>query len=703
MIYPRPPMFIAAGLLSACLVTVGLAKPITCPEPIWHDESTMFRVGQEVWPGGATDAFALEAPDTNLYRLSASPSGSFTVATRPGDALEDRLATLMIKPEARVQLDNATDGIGLRVQAPAYTRVNLVFVDAQGREFMTPIHRQTDDGWTYVGTILNTVRNYRGKGQLELALPVTWTGIEFMFPDDTDPADVQAAVKGFERVSRPIEGIPQRLGIDLADPPLGHVYQPGQTVRATFGDPQGNGLVRWSLMDDAGNTLRSGQAMGRAKVRYTLDQPGHYDFVITLDEDGQRLDARQLSVAAIPPNPTPHDRMGISAHFDRPSYNLDIAHLLPVIGVMNIRTGIAWHHVEKAPGRFEMNQPYTKFIQLAEQMDIGGIYLTYGHARHYGGGIPRTPEQTAAFVDYVDYAWRFASRSMDDLMIWNEWSHGTGGFGDFKRTPQGYVDLIEAIVPPIRERYPDTTIIGIGGENPYVYEEPLTAMMRTGVAKHFDSLAIHPYRQPYPPEVTHRPNAEPLDQTARDLLELSNRYGGPDRIDVTEVGYPTFRPYWGVSETEQARYLTRTLAMLHSVPQVHRVYWYSLRDQHEIPLRGVAKDTYSFGQHYYGVFRTEAFNYAPKPAAVALATYTRMTADAEYGTLERLPDEVYRVRVTNRDGSARCTIWWTTGDPVRVTPDHRPVAYTDNMGRSHTTEAATLTITQDPIYVRDAK
>jgi len=224
-------------------------------------------------------------------------------------------------------------------------------------------------------------------------------------------------------------------------------------------------------------------------------------------------------------------------------------------------------------------------------------------------------------------------------------------------------------------------------------------MLATGVGKHFDSLAIHPYRQPFPPEVAHRPGAEPVDMSVRWLLELSARYGGPARVDITEVGYPAFRPYWGVSETELARYVPRTLAMLHSVPEVHRVYWYNLRDMDEVPIYGAARDTYSFAQHGFGMFRAETFNYAPKSAAVAMATYTRMTADADYAELERLPDDVYRVNVSNRDGSPRCVILWTTGEPVDFSIDADAETYVDIMGRTHPIRDRRVTLSQDVIYL----
>jgi len=698
----KPLATLTAAALAVFVAGVAPAKPIACPEPIFHDESSMFRLGKPVFddPAAVGQSISLGQRDRDAYRLAANAQGEVRVAANPGQTQGNPNVVVTLAPDAQPTLRELTDGVGLEAKLPAYARVTLTFVDAKDRPFRTPIHRQTTDGWEYLGTILNTVREFPNHNTRDAALPVKWTGLEIRFPDSTPSDQAIATLKGFQRLSRPIDGIPQRLAIDLADPPLGHVYQPGDTVRATFADPEGNATLRWKLTDYQGNVFDEGESNQRVNIEHKLEHPGHCEFVVTLHEDDERVDARVLGVAAMPDNPTAHDRMGISAHFSRWYYKLDVADLLPRIGVMNIRNGVAWQRVESQRNQYEMPEPFLNYLDLAEQRDIGGIFLASGHAKHFGGGIPDTKEETDAFVDYAVYSWNVAKGTMDDLMIWNEWSHGTGGYGDYERTPQGYVNLIEAIVPPIREQLPDVSIVGLGGENPYSYEKQIEAMLRTGVGKHFDSLAIHPYRQPYPPEVAHRPNAEPVDQTVRELLERSARYGGPARVDITEVGYPAFRPYWGVSETELARYVPRTLAMLHSVPEVHRVYWYNLRDMDEVPLRGVAQDRYSFAQHYYGVFRAETYNYAPKSAAVALATYTRMTADADYAELERLPNDVYRVNVMNRDGSPRCAILWTTGDPVDFPVQSSDARYVDIMGRTHSINDGRVTLSQDVVYLK---
>jgi hypothetical protein len=198
--------------------------------------------------------------------------------------------------------------------------------------------------------------------------------------------------------------------------------------------------------------------------------------------------------------------------------------------------------------------------------------------------------------------------------------------------------------------------------------------------------------------MAHTPNSEPLDETMKKFLTLSQKYDGPGKIQITEIGYSTFPMGWGVREVDHARYLVRTLAMLHSVPEVDQVFWYSLRDETEIPVRGRSKTSISFPQHGFGLFRDKAGLYAPKPAAVAMAIYNRQTAGAVFGPVQRIGNGVCRVDVNEPDGSRRCSILWTVQNPVELSVKGRGARVVDIMGRSAPV-ADRLTVSQDAVYL----
>ncbi|MEM1099761.1 MAG: hypothetical protein AAGH92_13370, partial [Planctomycetota bacterium] len=99
------------------------------------------------------------------------------------------------------------------------------------------------------------------------------------------------------------------------------------------------------------------------------------------------------------------------------------------------------------------------------------------------------------------------------------------------------------------------------------------------------------------------------------------------------------------------------------------------------------------------VFRAPTYNYAPKAAAVALATYVRMTTGASYGEVQRLANDVHRLNISETDGTPRNTMYWTTGSPVDLRVGSPGVQYVDVMGRTHTSDDGRVTVSRDVIYV----
>jgi hypothetical protein len=270
---------------------------------------------------------------------------------------------------------------------------------------------------------------------------------------------------------------------------------------------------------------------------------------------------------------------------------------------------------------------------------------------------------------------------------------------DFEPTPGNYTTLLKAIMPRLRKLMPDAQFIGLGGENPYRFREEIKAMLAADAGKYVDSLSVHPYRQPFPPEIAHKSDSEPLDQTMIELLSLSRQYGGPARINVTEIGYPTFRLDWGVTDKEQAQFMVRTLAMLHSIKQVDQVYWYSLRDEDELPLPKDCPTSLDYSQHHYGIFAAETFNYAPKPAVAAMATYVQQTAGCTYGSIKRLEQGVHQLDVYDNAGQFKCMLLWTVDQAVTVNVSGQNLSVVNIDGNKHKVDGNSLTISPDVQYL----
>ncbi|MFG0248188.1 MAG: hypothetical protein ACF8OB_04820 [Phycisphaeraceae bacterium JB051] len=681
------------------------AKRVQCPQPYWDDQSVLFTPRETLFADFQTLADVLtdqavgdEVKVTRSVTTVQQQKALNLAVHFPGTGGMQQVL-IHVTPNARPQLTDLSQGIGMWIKADPFTYVSMKFVDEDGRFFQIPIHCQKQDTWEYLGTTLNTFRQFEDKGSIQPSFPVQWVGMVIHDGNRGFARDFSVSMRGFEKVSRPLVPTVQQLHVYLDQAPLGHVYLPGQMVRATFDTPRPNGLIQWQLLDYHDHVIEKGQSRNHVKFQYKSKEAGFYRLIIKLTENEQRVDTRELSFAIQQPIAKAHARIGLCSHLGRHYFNPDGFELYPLVGVGYLRNGAPWHHVERTKGVMKANHYREAFYDLAHQKTLKGMTIFNGKARHYGNGVPQTPQEIDMFVEYCKY---IASR-MDGVYtkfeIWNEWTNGTGMGKGFKPTPENYTTLLKAIMPKLREAIPNREFVGLGGENPYRFGDEIKAMLEAGAGKYVDSISVHPYRQPFPPEIAHRQGTEPVDQTMLNLLSQSKQFGGPDRIQITEIGYPTFRLSWGVNDKQQAQYIVRTLAMLHSVPQVDQVYWYSLRDEDELPLPPTRPDSLDYSQHHFGIFRAESYNYAPKPAVAALATYVRQTVDATFSPVKRLDNGIHRVDIKNADGKLRCVLLWTVDQSVDVNITGKNLSITDIVGTQSKLKGTTLTVTPDMQYL----
>lgn len=699
-------LWMVLGVCAAVAVGVR-AKEVACPVALWEDMSALFELGEpldlldKMVVEGGTVAPAKEGVVVSVSTGAVSGGEALSVDEDFAGLTAGGTVELVVPQSMQPVMDKMSDGVGVWVKADPYVYLSFRFCDATGRTFSIPAHRQKTAGWEYAASPLKSVVLWRGRDRRAVHLPARLIGVQLSTVEGDFGFDFSAQLRGLQRVGRPVEDQPQRIKVEVENPPAGLIYRPGQSVGVSFSASDRKSEIRWKLVEYGGRVLAGDSARGAVKVRRTLDQAGHYQFLIELHQNGKRIDYRTLSLGVVEESSLVHERIGLCGHWNRFYYGLDTLDLLPLVGVNRVRDHVALHQVEKRRGEMSMPKMMGDFLAEARKRGIRGMTILNGKAIHYGGGVPHTPEAVAAFGDYCRFVAREYAGVFDQFELWNEWSNGTGMEGaGFEPTPESYVRLADQVIPELRRGVLDQAeVVGFGGENPYRFEHEIVGMLKAGGGNYFDSISLHPYRQPFPPEIAHNADSEPLDETMKKFAVLSRSYDGPEKIQVTEMGYPVFRMGWGVSEVEHARYMVRTLAMLHSVPEVDQVYWYSLRDETEIPLRGNAPTSISFAQHGYGLFRDRESLFAPKPAAVAMAVYVRQTAGAEFGPLQRLDNDVFRVDVSEPGGRDRCSILWTLKDPVEVQVSGKELRVIDLMGRGRSLGEGKLTVSQDAVYL----
>jgi len=117
--------------------------------------------------------------------------------------------------------------------------------------------------------------------------------------------------------------------------------------------------------------------------------------------------------------------------------------------------------------------------------------------------------------------------------------------------------------------------------------------MKAGGAKGFDAYAHHPYygspaetpsTKPPPGKRGQPPTAITLGNFDLLAQEVDRLYGSRMRLWITEYGYQTKPPdqVFGVSWSNQARYLTEAFAIARKNPRIDMMIWFLLKDQPDL-------------------------------------------------------------------------------------------------------------------------
>jgi hypothetical protein len=289
--------------------------------------------------------------------------------------------------------------------------------------------------------------------------------------------------------------------------------------------------------------------------------------------------------------------------------------LMKRYGVYEFRDEISWSNVETARGEYQIPDYGNQFTAQANEMGMNPLLICdYSNRFYADGGFPNDEEAYQAFGRYCHYLAKQMRGRVDEFEIWNEWSVGCGMRGKpGSNAPEYYVPLLKEAYRQIKTVAPQITVVGLGGEHSANHFENIRVMFQEGAAEFMDAYSVHSYRYPRSPEKSG------LFEEIMKVAELGRQYDAPERIWVTEIGWPTHLGSRGVPPRLQAKYAVRTLAILQSTGVVEKVHWYDFKDD------GLER---TYNENNFGVVRHQIFNYQPKPAAVAISFFSRMTAGA---------------------------------------------------------------------------
>ncbi|WP_157987456.1 sugar-binding protein [Jiangella endophytica] len=476
---------------------------------------------------------------------------------------------------------------------------------------------------------------------------------------------------------------------------VGNAFDAGQPVRIGFSTTAEQ--LSWTVRDAYGTPVESGAAavadLG-GELPLDVTDVGWYavDLVATGADGVVTTGGTDLSILdPFDPGATTDRRIGVSTHYGQAWDPVTIP-LVARAGFSSARDEAYWAQQERTPGVFDWTP---KVEAYADAFEANGVdffnILAYGNPLYHEGEAPATQQGWDAYARYALASMeRFGT---DDTIyeLWNEWNWRdlTGPAGG---SAANYFGLVRTTSEAVRAEHPDAYLVAGALAPMNDWQAWVQEFVDLGGLDHVDAFSTHPYVYPGEPEgfIAHL-------ETLRSIFAAA---GHPDMpILMSEHGWPTGTSPRAVSETVQARNLTRS-QLLAIANGVERYTTYDFKDD------GTDSDEV---EHRFGIIRNEADErgaYTPKPAYVANAILTRTIAGKPFLREETPATGVHDVVLDAGSGDELHAAWTSSGAQAgalafTATGD---VTVTDLYGAEHvlspgTDGAVHVSVGPEPVYV----
>lgn len=619
----------------------------------------------------------------------------------------DNLAALASLPESftvrfRARFDTPFKGFPANdnVHFPHW-RVDLDSGNAKGVEYF--------DNYVWNGQFLSADGNL-GPAAQRVMQKLKWTDVQIShFRDDYD-----VTVDGQKIFSRQIPGHPAgKLGISVMDADLylsdlhvepfarpadfspfvavrprttGSVFlsgdgKPGIDLRVGNDDKVAHQCtIIWTidrLLDGArrvGGHTDELQLPPGSNTDYAIDlptaDPGLYQLTISGSVQGREFLNQTSTLAIVRPVPAP-----VAGFRSKLGFNGDTSpELLERCGAAWVRTGAAFTDLTRGnDGAWNTQNARAQVAGFDKHPLLHTLdqYMNSGRG-HTAGGI------TECAATFGEAATLFGDKLVYE--IWNEPNHA----GFWRLSPvdaEDFTALVKESTLAIRHAAPNATVASVSTSG--AAPEFLHDMFAAGAGPYFDVVAYHPYGYPEIPETL-------LPKSLASMRNEIDSAGGWIDFHLSEQGYPTSEGGRGSLEPVQADLLLRSQLLFDNEPDVRAWHIYRFEDTGTNPRDVEAR---------FGVVHIDL---TPKPAFVALATYSAAAANSE--CVGRLPlTEGQFVQVYRRyDGKIVLAAWAL--QPTNVTvPVSSPATLWTGSGVQSPLPASggtiTLALTTSPQYV----
>ncbi len=256
---------------------------------------------------------------------------------------------------------------------------------------------------------------------------------------------------------------------------------------------------------------------------------------------------------------------------------------------------------------------YDRTIERLHNANINVLGLLAYNPAWFKSKNPTLDEWLSDWGDYVYNTVARYGRDRGQVKYWEIWNEPNlrkFGYENTIYTVQDYVRLLDVARAAAKSADPEAVIV-LGGvasiwgdfSSAEDYDVPtyLRMLYDAGGWNSFDVLAIHPYR-PGAPEASswRRDVAQDFEAELRTVDGLLAEFGNKP-VWLTEVAWSAYNGFYGVSELDQAAYLTRMYLLAMSHPSIQRVFWYDLRNDtapnaaYAEPVLDIKEPEYNFG------------------------------------------------------------------------------------------------------------
>lgn len=432
-----------------------------------------------------------------------------------------------------------------------------------------------------------------------------------------------------------------------------------------------SGVAEWVLVDETGSVSGQGEAQvtdGRGVIDLRGTEPGLHVLTLDADLDGY---ARTLvsTVGILGGVATPRDpatmRFGVHLHYeDGTARTAALVDSFTTLGIGHVRADVPWWWSERADGSYAYDREIRDAMALLADRGLSVLHVpVYSNRLYDGGRTPSTPAGLAAYAEYTADILSEFDEVHSDVEVYNEFEHlGTSACGP---SPDCYMEMLRTTAPAIRGASPDARIVAPGNAGMGFHLDWLERFFDLGGLEHIDAVSAHPYVNPEGPESLMADLETLTSMISERLPEGESR-----DIWISEMGWATI-PTW-VTDRQQAAYTIR-FATLAIARGVDRVYWYEAADSGSSDT--ITESNFGMFEHASSALPNAN---APKPVALALATFERLVGDRHYSHVDDLGPGAHSVVYGEGDSTVR--IAWSTSaaTPIRVVGDR--VAVTSMTG-----------------------